>query len=152
MNQYAMRAQAFVQQNPRLAALKGFADAERADWVFRKNDRYVAAIDLLTRAIAEGGDHASFYRLRGDSFASLNRYRDAIEDLERADQLWPQSPATLELLAKVLLWMGKRDEALNKINLALALAGSNPDEEQIRTSILMQLKQNSPGKAAAGGD
>jgi tetratricopeptide (TPR) repeat protein len=102
--------------------------------------------------IAVDGDHAAFYRARGDAFNSMERYADAIEDLRRADQLWPQYPPTLELLANVMLRAGKYQDGLNAINLAIQIGGPRPDDEQLRTSLLMQLQRTSQAKAAAGGD
>jgi tetratricopeptide (TPR) repeat protein len=131
MDLYAQRAQLFVHQNLRLAALKGFADADRGCWEYRPKGLYGPAIAALTRAIAEGGDAPSFYRCRGETFAALGQHPDALEDLRRADQLWPQYPATLELLAKVLLWSGDDHNALNQINLALSIGGLTPAEEQV---------------------
>ena len=82
----------------------------------------------------------------------MERYADAIEDLRRADQLWPQYPPTLELLANVMLRAGKYQDGLNAINLAIQIGGPRPDDEQLRTSLLMQLQRTSQAKAAAGGD
>jgi tetratricopeptide (TPR) repeat protein len=151
MDQFARESETFVHQNPRLAALKEFAALDRADLLYRKGE-YVPAIAILTRAIAEGGDYAGFYRERARYLISLSRYPDAIQDLERADQLWPQYPPTLELLGYAMSQTGKNQEALSKLNQALQFGGPRPYEEQLRTSILMQLKRTSQGKAAAGGD
>jgi tetratricopeptide (TPR) repeat protein len=151
MDWFAHEAQSFAHQNPRLVALKGLADFDRADRL-SANSQYVPAIVLLTHVIAVDGDHAAFYRARGDAFNSMERYADAIEDLRRADQLWPQYPPTLELLANVMLRAGKYQDGLNAINLAIQIGGPRPDDEQLRTSLLMQLQRTSQAKAAAGGD
>src|SRR5260370_41248765 len=132
MDLFAREEQIFVNQNPRLVVFKGLADFDGADRL-SANSQYVPAIVLLTHVIAVDGDHAAFYRARGDAFNSMERYADAIEDLRRADQLWPQYPPTLELLANVMLRAGKYQDGLNAINLAIHIRGPPPHDNPLPT-------------------
>ena len=104
---------------------------------------YVAAVQLYTRAINEGGDHSLFYRGRGKAFAYLQRYDDAFEDLSRADALWPQFPDTLSFLSWVSDQTGKRAKALDEINLALQIGGPDPSIEQQRNQLVAESAKGS---------
>ena len=53
---------------------------------------------------------------------------------EKADQLSPQDPGVLELIAMPLLRLGKPTEALTEINLAEDLEGPAPYEQQLASS------------------
>src|SRR5260370_1666085 len=94
MEQFAHDYGAMNKENPEIAVLKGFADYNRATVLTWKDD-YAGAVQLFTRAIAEGGNLDSFYRDRGRALQRLGRTADALLDLERADQLEPQNSVTL---------------------------------------------------------
>src|SRR5216683_2500620 len=151
MDQFAAEAQTYVHENPRLAALKGFADYDRGERM-NGSDKYVPAIIYYTRAIAEGGDHAAFYRGRGEAFMRLNLNNDGLEDMRRADQLWPQNRDTLQWLAYGLSAreIGKNQEALRELNLAVDVAGPWPYEQQLRAQIVTMLAQSSRDTGASG--
>jgi uncharacterized protein DUF4034 len=149
MDQFAAEAQTYVHENPRLAALKGFADYDRAE-LMNDNDKYVPAIIYDTRAIAEGGDHAAFYRGRGEAFMRLNLNNDGLEDMRRADQLWPQNPETLQWLAFGLSNIGKNQEALRELDVAVDIAGPWPYEQQLRANIVTTLARSSRETGASG--
>jgi hypothetical protein len=51
-----------------------------------------------------------------------------------------------------MLRAGKYQDGLNAIDLAIQIGEPRPDDEQLRTSLLMQLQRTSQAKAAAGGD
>jgi tetratricopeptide (TPR) repeat protein len=112
-----------------------FEDGTDNQYAFRRRSE-------LSRA-PSNADDAVFYRQRGAAFGYLGRFQDAIEDLRRADQLWPQSPATLDWLAYALSSVGKNQEALEELNLDEQVGGPMPDEERRRTSIMMELRQRS---------
>ncbi len=154
MDQFAAEAQTYVHENPRLAALKGFADYDRGERM-NGSDKYVPAIiyySYYSRAIAEGGDHAAFYRGRGEAFMRLNLNNDGLEDMRRADQLWPQNRDTLQWLAYGLSAreIGKNQEALRELNLAVDVAGPWPYEQQLRAQIVTMLAQSSRDTGASG--
>jgi tetratricopeptide (TPR) repeat protein len=149
MDQFAAETQTYVHENPRLAALKGFADYDRGEWM-NDNDKYVPAIIYYTRAIAEGGDHAAFYRGRGEAFMRLNLNNDGLEDMRRADQLWPQNRDTLQWLAYGLSNIGKNQEALRELDSAVDIVGPWPYEQQLRAQIVTTLAQSSRETGASG--
>ena len=149
MDQFAAEAQTYVHENPRLAALKGFADYDRGDWM-NGSAKYVPAVAYYTRAIAEGGDHGTFYRGRGEAFMRLNLNNDGLEDMRRANQLWPQNPETLQWLAYGLSNIGKNQEALRELDLAVDIAGPWPYEQQLRANIVTTLAQSSRETGASG--
>jgi len=149
MDQFAAEAQTYVHENPRLVALKGFADYDRGEWM-NDNDKYVPAIIYYTRAIAEGGDHAAFYRGRGEAFMRLNLNNDGLEDMRSAEQLWPQDRETLQWLAYGLSNIGKNQEALRELDLAVDIAGPWPYEQQLRANIVTTLAQSSRETGASG--
>jgi tetratricopeptide (TPR) repeat protein len=142
MERFAHASQAFAVQNPRIFALNGYPDLDRGN-AYLGARQYPQAIGAYTRAIERGGDDAVFYRQRGQAFALLDQFQDAIEDLHRADQLWPQFPATLDWLAYAFSSVGKKQEALDELNLDEQVGGPTPNEQRMRTSIMMELKQSS---------
>lgn len=149
MDWVAQESHPLVHSNPRLRALDGFVDADRANLMSTQHN-YLAAVQFYTRAIDEGGDHGLFYRGRGEAFGYLRRFDDALDDLRRADQLWPQSPETLEYLAWVSDQTGKHREALDEIDLALQIGGPNPSITQVRSQLLMRGGTGIRTKGAAG--
>jgi hypothetical protein len=151
MDSVAREAGPLVPTNPRLRALYGFADADRANRMTMQHN-YVGAVQFYTRAIDEGGDHALFYRGRGKAFAYLQRYDEAFEDLRRADQLWPQYPETLRFLAWVSDQTGKHEQALDELDLALRVGGPDPSIEQQRNELVAESAKGSVVTAGAVGD
>jgi tetratricopeptide (TPR) repeat protein len=149
MDQFAAEAQPYVHENPRRAALKGFADSDRGDWM-KGRAKYVSAIIYYTRAIAEGGDHGTFYRGRGEAFMRLNLNNEGLEDMRRADKLWPQNSETLQWLAYGLSNIGNNQEALRELDSAVDIAGPWPYEQQLRANIVTTLAQSSRETGASG--
>jgi tetratricopeptide (TPR) repeat protein len=149
MERFAQNSQAFAPRNARLAALKGYPDLDRGR-AFIENGRYGPGVASFTRAIEKGGDAAVFYRGRGVAFLWVGRYEDAAEDLRRADQLWPQSPDTLLNLAFALNAAHKSHEALKELNLLVQVGGSDPEEQKLRISILIEQKRK--GKTTPPGN
>jgi len=149
MDWVAKESRPFEHANPRLHALNGFADADRANWMNIRHN-YVAAVELYTRAIDEGGDFAGFYRGRAKAFCYLQRYADALEDLRRADQLWPQDPDTLELMAWALAQIGQQGRALDSIDLAARIGGPDSDIQQLRGQLLAGFRKGKTVKAGTG--
>lgn len=80
----------------------------------------------------------------------MHHYSDALEDLRRADQLWPQHPETLEYLAWVSDQMGQHQEALDELDLALRIGGPDPSIAQLRSQLLMRSGTSTGTKAATG--
>jgi tetratricopeptide (TPR) repeat protein len=149
MEQLAQSSQMLVRQNPRLAALKGFADAAYAE-TMNDQDQYALAVQYYTRAIEKGGDYSWFYQGRADALARLDLHDEAIEDLRRADQLWPGDADTLVWLAYNFSAMNRNNEALKEINQAGEIAGLAPFGQRLRTTILSSLRQDDVEKLDFG--
>ena len=149
MAQLAQSSQMLVRQNPRLAALKGFADAAYAE-TMNDQDQYALAVRYYTRALEKGGDYSWFYQGRADALARLDLHNEAIEDLRRADQLWPGDADTLVWLAYNFSAMNRNNEALKEINQAGEIAGLAPFGQRLRTTILSSLRQDDVEKLDFG--
>ena len=149
MDQFAIAGQKYLDRNPRLRSLMGFADSDRGESMWNVGN-YAAAIGSFNRAIAEGGDNGLFYRQRGEVLSDARRFDEAIADLRRADQLWPQDPETMEYLAYALSERGDKRAALDKLNLALEVGGPRPYAERLRNEIALQFGSATEQKKAVG--
>lgn len=149
MEQFAIAGQKYAGRNPRLRSLKGLADSDRGESMWNVGN-YAAAIASFNRAIAVGGDNGLFYRQRGEALSDARRFDEAIADLRRADQLWPQDPETMEYLAYALSETGDKHGALDKLNLALEVGGPRPYAERLRSEIALQLGSVTEHKKAVG--
>jgi tetratricopeptide (TPR) repeat protein len=114
MEKFGDEAQKYAAQNPRLISLKGYADTDRAGEAFRDGD-LKKAIRLYNRALEEGGDFSAAYMYRGNMYAQLGLYDDALEDLNRANRLRPQNPAVLDSLAFVYRDLSRPTDTLAAI-------------------------------------
>jgi tetratricopeptide (TPR) repeat protein len=114
MEKFGDEAQKYAAQNPRLISLKGYADTDRAGEAFRGGDPK-KAIRLYNRALEEGGDFSAAYMYRGNMYAQLGLYDDALEDLNRANRLRPQNPAVLDSLAFVYRDLSRPTDSLAAI-------------------------------------
>ncbi|HVA41538.1 MAG TPA: DUF4034 domain-containing protein [Candidatus Binataceae bacterium] len=145
MDNFARISQAFAGQNPRLAILKGSADADRADMLGRiPNDKdevkhEVEAIGLFSKAITEGGDDAAFYSGRAKALAAVRRDRDALQDFQAADRLWPDTPATLVWIAYYLDAAGRHQDALKQLDFASQFAMPSSYDRRLRAQIETEL-------------
>jgi hypothetical protein len=81
---------------------------------------------------------------------NLNLSNDGLEDMRRADHLWPQNTETLQWLAYGLSQIGKNQEALRELDSAVDCAGPWPYEQQLRPQIVTTLAQSSREPGASG--
>jgi tetratricopeptide (TPR) repeat protein len=98
MARFAADAQKYAAQNPRLVNLKAYVYFDWAAEAYGKGDPK-KAIRLYNQAIDEGGDFSAAYLYRGNTYAGLHLFADALEDLNRANILRPQNPNVLAALA-----------------------------------------------------
>jgi tetratricopeptide (TPR) repeat protein len=126
MDKFAHESQAFVAQNPMLRYLLGFAAMDQAREL-QADGKWEAAIPLLNKAIEVGGDYPSFYTYRGNSFYNLKKYDDALADFLCANDLLPDTPENLDMLALTEHVMNKPSDALEYSNLYMKLG--EPDKE-----------------------
>jgi tetratricopeptide (TPR) repeat protein len=83
-------------------ALGEFEQARRA---------YIQAVAALTVRILERPRFAFLYTDRAQALIALNRYDDALSDLQRSIELNPTDVETLRLRVFVLRKLGRREEA-----------------------------------------
>lgn len=97
MDRFASEAQTLADRNPRLRLLCGFQlwDFGRVD---ESKDDTTDAIRQYTRALLYG-DYPRFLVERGELYASMDRYREAVADFDRALAQRPQ-------LVDALYWRG----------------------------------------------
>jgi tetratricopeptide (TPR) repeat protein len=126
MDKFAHESQAYVAQNPMLRYLLGFAAMDQAR-VLQAEGKWEAAIPLLNKAIEVGGDYPAFYTLRGTSFYHLKQYDDARADFLCANDLMPDVPENLDMLALTSQALDNPSDALQFSNLYLKLGESDKE-------------------------
>ncbi|HVN64911.1 MAG TPA: DUF4034 domain-containing protein, partial [Candidatus Binataceae bacterium] len=105
MEKVAKDARKFSAQNPRLNFLIGDVYVDRAEAaLFEK--KYDDAIKFYDQAIAKTGGCWTYYQDRAEAYYTFNSYGAALNDLNRAEKLGPNSPRTIEYRAYVLASMG----------------------------------------------
>jgi tetratricopeptide (TPR) repeat protein len=117
MEAFAHESQQYADRNPRLTVLMGFVDWDKGV-TLRQEKRYSEAVRYLTSAL-RFGDQWEFYEDRGDAYFRMKAYRQAVADLDRALELWPQEPKTLADRAFALIGMELAQPALADVELVL---------------------------------
>ena len=125
MQKFAADAQKYAAQNPRLVCLKGEVDTELAAAAWGAGDSK-KTIRLYNQALDDGGDYSAFYLYRGNTYARLNRYDDALQDLDRANRLRPQNPNVLYSLGWVYYGLTRPKDALAIIQQYRQIAQPDP--------------------------
>ncbi|MCZ6588977.1 MAG: tetratricopeptide repeat protein [Alphaproteobacteria bacterium] len=111
--------------NPALQPLRGYLDFSVAE-ILRRNGRNLDAIKYYDKAIASG-DYWYFRYQEGKNYYWMERYRDAIASYDRALELWPDNPGTLERSAQAYRRLELYNKANADLDLALSLDPKNPD-------------------------
>lgn len=111
IEQFIADTRTYADENPKLKPLLGFADYVRARKSSGRSD-YETAIEHYTKAL-KYGDKAWYYRSRGTAYYQMDDYDNALKDLTRAIELWPQYP-------EALAWRGTVYEAQEMYDQALA--------------------------------
>lgn len=89
---------------------------------------FVKAQDLLTEAIENDPNNPEAYYLLGDVFCKLQRFKDAITVLQKADSLSPKHPRIYHLLGWAIFMNG--DVPAGRAFMEAAL-NAEPDDIQI---------------------
>jgi tetratricopeptide (TPR) repeat protein len=131
MDKFANESQAQVGQNPMLKYLLGFPLMEQARDL-QLDEKWEETIPLLNHAIEVGGDWPEFYVVRGKSFYQMKKYDDALADFQCANDLMPDDPQNLEMLALTAHIMNKPNDALGYANRYLKLGESDKDIADVR--------------------
>ena len=93
MEAFLVETRPYYAKNPSLKVLEGFPSYTRAD-MLKRTDRE-AAMQYYNQAI-EQGEHWWFVSERGTRFYWMKQYPQAVADLSRALELYPQHPSLLE--------------------------------------------------------
>jgi tetratricopeptide (TPR) repeat protein len=91
-----------------------------------RQERYLEALELADSAIKLLPENHILLATRGEVYLALRRTKPALADLEAAQQLRPDYPETLLLLARTCSEMGRREEAEKYQKMAEALQQSAP--------------------------
>ena len=99
MEDFAEESAPYAKRNPRIKALKGFVDMDRAE-DFEAQDRKGDAIEAYQRAL-RFGDYWEFRYQRGKYYSRSDLDEDALEDFNTALLQHPQSDDVLSYRARV---------------------------------------------------
>jgi len=113
----------YVGSNPKLKPLLGFRyyiEAFNAD----KKQQYQKAITLMDKAL-EKGDKNWFYKRRADAYYKIEDYDSAMQDYNKAIEMWPSSVSALIGRARTYKRLKQMDKVLPDLNLAIKLAPYN---------------------------
>lgn len=146
MERFAQESQAYEPQNPRLKVLWGFIPWDRGLRAARDGD-FPNALGLLSQAI-EARPYATFHLDRAKVHCLLNDYAKALEDSDLALRLYPQMPEALGNRARVLLKLGRGEEAAADMALVEVL---DPGD-QIHSDSPTDTVESFPLKACDEGD
>jgi tetratricopeptide (TPR) repeat protein len=115
MAEFARQSQSLSDRNPCMRWLLGFVDSDEGETLCLHGE-YDRSIAALSEAIRKGGDYSGFYFIRGIGYGYKTAYAEALEDLNRADELFPQDPELLIRRAYVLAELNRPSEALRDLD------------------------------------
>jgi tetratricopeptide (TPR) repeat protein len=141
MDKFANESQAYVSMNPMLHYLLGFVAMAQAQDL-QTDEKWEPAISLLNRAIELGGDYPSFYTYRGNSYYGLQQYAQALADYQCANDLTPDNPENLQMLALTAHSLNRATDALGYANQYLKLKDSNKEIADVHEWALSQVLKN----------
>ena len=93
MEEFANQSAPYAKRNPRIKALQGFVDLDRAE-DFERDDRKGDAIEAYQRAL-RFGDYWEFHYQRGSYYSRSDMDEDALEDFNAVLSQRPQSDDAL---------------------------------------------------------
>lgn len=102
------------------------------------------AFGAITIALTMQPSDPDLYTDRAVALASLRRFADALQDLDRALQIDPERAETLVFRAAGLRALERVDQAVESVERALVLAPDNP-EALLERGILRQLRGDAEG-------
>ena len=88
MEAYATESQKHINSNPKLAILKGYPYYAAGRELYSA-DNYTTALKLFSQALTYG-DYAKFFSYRSDTFLKLEKYEEALNDINRAISIRPE--------------------------------------------------------------
>jgi tetratricopeptide (TPR) repeat protein len=109
MLQFAKESDEFATKNPKLKILYGYVPFDQG-WSYEGSGDCKTAISFYTKALSYG-EGPRFYEYRGDCYFELEDYQKALNDFDKALQLWPQNAEILRKKGMILHTLGRSDEA-----------------------------------------
>lgn len=100
-------AEPYMEVNPKLAALRGYAAWDYGQ-LLALNGRHHEAIELYECALA-AGEMSYYYEDRAAAYSAVHRDAEALEDLDRALALFPQDTDALVDRARTWVRLGDFD-------------------------------------------
>lgn len=89
MEVFIDESQTYASENPKLKWLKGLPYIDMAN-IQTRNGAYSRAEKLYTKALTYGEFHY-FLKERGENYVRQEKYQEALQDMSRAIQLYPES-------------------------------------------------------------
>lgn len=123
MSDYIRESQGQASGNSRLKLLKGHIESDMADREMLSRN-YASAATRYSRALVHG-DNAYLYYQRAKAYLRQTRYELALSDIKKAVAMVPHSAFYQARYSRVLMQMGRLDEAREPIALAKKLDSSN---------------------------
>lgn len=99
----------------------------------------------LDRAMVENSEHALVWRCQGNVFRESMKYADALSAYRKSAVLAPDEDVTRRQIAKVLLQLGRRKEAVGEL---AELLERHPDDAAIRHSLAAYGGSDIPDRAS----
>lgn len=113
MQAFADAAQTYAHANPRLKFLHGFIYVDQGD-MLGHDQHFEQAIQAHTKALSYG-DYWQFRFKRATTYWRMDRYPEALEDVNRAIALYPQDAENYVLRSKVLFAMERLAEGVTDL-------------------------------------
>jgi tetratricopeptide (TPR) repeat protein len=108
---------------------------------FAEQGKFNEAIEACSNEIINEPDNASFYNLRGYTYASLQRYEESINDFKKVIQLDPENYYAYATLGNVYLESGQYEDALEVVNKSIMLNKNNYDAYDVRGLVYEKLEK-----------
>jgi tetratricopeptide (TPR) repeat protein len=145
MADFAQQSQAHAKENPCLHWLLGFVDRDEGE-TLAIDGELDKSIEALTRAIHEGGDYSGFYFSRGESYLHRERYEQALEDFDRADELSPQDPELIVRRAATLARLERPKDALADLQFVAIFEAPDDFSTQLHDWAVAAMKDQHPSE------
>ncbi len=133
MDAFAADAQKYAADNPRIAALRGYAYYDAGDMKLISGD-YTASLALLDKALTYG-ELPLFLTDRATAYMNLQMPAEALKDIIRALELAQNDGEAYLIRSELLAEQGRLKEASADIEMANAIDPNSPDDKDKRRSL-----------------
>jgi tetratricopeptide (TPR) repeat protein len=98
MEKFADDSQEYADRNPAMRFLLAWLPLDQGD-MYADDGHWEQAIGAFTQALEVGGEYWTTYRRRANAYFEAGKYKEALQDALRANELFPQNSEVLRLLA-----------------------------------------------------